>query len=179
MRYLFLFVFLPTIVLAQRQEATMFLYNTCFGGITSGIGAVINKPKDVNWKQAFIKGAWQGSIGGALNYSSKKVLYLVNKEQQVAYGLSAKVLHSAGTSIIENASLGEPFLQNWSIDYGPVRFDFSLNGVRKFNARFLPISVYSVIKASKYNRLDLKTTLLSGNIAFANYKGYFFVATGR
>lgn len=178
MRYLFLFLLLPSMAPAQRQEGTVLLYNACFGGLTSGIGAVINKPNGVNWKQAFVEGAWQGSIGGALNYSGKKMLYLVNKQQQVAYGLPAKLLHAAGTSIIENAALGEPFLQNWSIDYGPVRFDFSTNGAKKLRARFLPASVHSVIMGSKYNRLDLKATLLTGSIAFANYKGYYFVEDG-
>jgi hypothetical protein len=163
---------------AQHQERRMFMYNACFGGITAGVGAVINKPKDLNWRKAFLKGIWQGSIGGALNYSGKKMLHQVSQHQEVAYGLPAKVLHAAGTSIVENAALGAPFLQNWSIDYGPVRFDFSISGSRRFKARFLPMSINAVVGASKHHRLDLKTTLLTGSIAFGTHNGNLVVRRG-
>lgn len=68
--YFFIFPFL----LFAQQERTVFLYNLGFGGITAGIGAVINKPKDVNWKNAILKGFWQGSVGGVLNYAGRKQL---------------------------------------------------------------------------------------------------------
>lgn len=63
-------------VSAEHQERTVFVYNAAFGGITSGIGGIINRPKEVNWKKAFLKGLWQGGIGGLLNYTGKKTLYL-------------------------------------------------------------------------------------------------------
>jgi hypothetical protein len=182
MTKLFTFIAFPLLSIsgfAQQQERRMFIYNACFGGLTSGIGAVINKPKDLSWRKAFLKGACQGSVGGALNYSGKKLLHQVSKHQQIAYGLPAKVLHAAGTSIVENAALGEPFLQNWSIDYGPVRFDFSTGGTRRFKARFLPMSISGVVGASKHHRLDLKTTLLTGSIAFGNHTGNLVVSRGE
>ena len=70
-----LLLFLHLNLFAQHQEQTVFFYNVAFGGITSGIGAIINKPKEVNWKKAFLKGFWQGDIGGLLNYTGKKTLY--------------------------------------------------------------------------------------------------------
>jgi len=45
--------------------------------------------------------------------------------------------------------------------------DFSFNGKRKFRARFLPLSIYSVLDATKDSRLDWKSSLLSGNMVFA------------
>lgn len=39
---------------AQHQERTVVIYNVALGGITSGIGDVINKPKQANWKKAFL-----------------------------------------------------------------------------------------------------------------------------
>lgn len=54
--------------LAQQQEAGVFVYNTLFGGFTSGVGAVINKEKGTRWTKAFARGAWQGCIGGSINY---------------------------------------------------------------------------------------------------------------
>jgi hypothetical protein len=165
--------------LSAQQEKRVLLYNIGFGGVTSGIGAVINKQKNSNWKEAFVKGFWQGAVGGTLNYSGKKMLYLISKHHETAYALPANILHFAGTSIMENAALGEPFLQNWNFDYGPVRVDFSVNGKKPAKVRFLPMTIFAVIEGSKSNRLDLKTTLLTGNIAFANRKGYYFTNNGQ
>lgn len=152
---------------AQKQERDVLLYNVAFGGIIAGVGSVINKPKKSDWKKIFVKGFWQGSAGGLLNYTGKKTIYLNNKHQTANYSWPSKILHSAGLSIIENAALNEPFLQNWNIDYGPVRFDFSINKAKKFKARFLPASIYSVIFASQFGNFDFKNTLLSGNIVFS------------
>lgn len=170
---------IPVVTVAQHQERTVFLYNTLFGGLSAGIGATINKSKDRDWKAAFAKGFWQASIGGTVNYSSKKLLHLIYKNQNVAFALPAKLLNAAGNSIIENASFSEPFLQNWNIDYGLVRFDFSVNGKRKFTARFLPMSVYAIIDGAKDSKLDWKTSLWSGNIVLAYDKGYFFTRRGH
>lgn len=178
-KFIFIFLFLPLVTLGQHQERTVFLYNTLFAGFSSGVGAAINKPKATNWKAAFVKGFWQGSIGGTLNYSSKKTLHLIYRKQNVALALPAKLLNAAGNSIIENAARSEPFLQNWNIDYGPVRFDFSVNGKRKFTARFLPLSVYSVIDGVKDSKLDWKTSLFSGIIVFRYEDGFFFTRRGN
>lgn len=168
MKILLLIIFLvPLKLYGQGQEGTVLLYNVALGSITSGIGAVINKPKEVNWKKALLRGVWQGSVGGALNYSGKKTLYLINKYENIAYAWPSKLLHAAGTSIIENAAMGEPFLRNWHIDYGLVRFDFALKGKKKFRARFLPCSIPAILWAAKVSKFNLGTTLVSGNIAFS------------
>ena len=165
---LLIFFLLPCKLYGQSQEGTVLLYNVALGGITSGVGAVINKPKEVNWKKALVRGVLQGSVGGALNYSGKKTLYLINKYENIAYAWPSKILHAAGTSIIENAAMGEPFLRNWHIDYGIVRFDFALKGKRKFKARFLPCSIPAILWAAQVSKFNLRTTLLSGNIAFTS-----------
>ncbi|MEO8111786.1 MAG: hypothetical protein ABI594_17195 [Ginsengibacter sp.] len=151
---------------AQHQERTVFVYNIALGGITSGIGAVINKPKQVNWKKAFLKGFWQGDIGGLLNYAGKKTLYLVNRQQKDIYAWPAKLLHAAGSSIIENASLQEPFLQNWNIDFGLLRFDFSFRMQRKFKVRLLPEAIVATIIASDHGRFDFGSSLRTGEMVF-------------
>lgn len=152
---------------AQTQQQTLFVYNVAFGGVTSGIGAIINKPKELNWKKAFLKGFWQGDIGGVLNFASKKSLYLVNKYQNNIYAWPAKILHAASNSIIENAALNEPFLQNWNIDYDLVRFDFSFDKERKFKVRLLPEALFATIVSATYGKFDLSSTLATGNIIFS------------
>ncbi|MDN3658163.1 hypothetical protein QWZ08_21100 [Ferruginibacter paludis] len=152
---------------AQHQERTVLVYNVAFGGFSAGIGSLINKPKEVNWKKAFVRGFWQGSIGGLINYSGKKVVYLVNKNQQDVYAWPAKLLHAAGYSIIENAAAYAPFLQNWTIDAGLLRFDFS-SATKKIKARLLPEALVATIIAANYGKFDAGTSLRTGEIIFKN-----------
>ena len=81
-KIILILLFTPKFLFSQDQQRTLLVYNVGLGAITSGIGAVINKPKHTDWKKYFIKGLWQGSIGGLVNYSSKKALYLVNKKNE-------------------------------------------------------------------------------------------------
>ncbi len=178
MKLVFLFLFFPLAIFAQHEERKVFLYNTVFGGITSAVGAIINKPSTKKLTSTFIKGFWQGTLGGMINYSSKRSVYFISKYQNVAYAVPAKLLNAAGNSIIENAALCEPFLQNWNIDYGPIRLDFSVNGKRKITARLLPESVYALVEGWKKTELDVTTTLLSGSFAFAYKKGYSYPSRG-
>lgn len=170
----FILFFIPKTLFAQDQDRTLLIYSVGLGAITSGIGAVINKPKHTDWKKYFVKGLWQGCIGGFVNYSSKKTLYLVNKQNEFLYAWPAKLLHGAGLSIMENAALNEPFLQNWNIDYGPVRFDFSINGKRKARVRFLPESIAGIIFTAGKARFNLGRTLSTGNLVFVSKEGYVY-----
>jgi hypothetical protein len=169
---LLLLIIIPGKTKAQtkNQEATVLIYNIGFGGLTSGIGSLINKPKGSKWHKSFIRGFWQGSIGGLVNYSSKKTLYLVNRNQNTFYALPATILNAAGYSIIEKAALNKPFLQNWCIDYGPLRFDFSIKNKEDFRVRFLPQTVDGFIFVSQDGKFDLSTSLITGSIVFKGNK---------
>lgn len=163
-----LFLFVSLNVSGQHQERTVFYYNVSFGGFTSGIGATLNKPKNINWKAAFLKGFWQGSIGGLLDYYSKKTLYLINRNQNYYYAWPAKILHSVSNSIRENAALNEPFLQNWNVDFGIVQFDFSLQHKQRFKARFLPETIYAIMACANQGKFDITTSLKTGQIIFSS-----------
>ena len=157
---------IPGMIMAQNQEGKVLIYNIGFGGMTSGIGAVINKKKTENWKKSFARGFWQGSIGGALNYSAKKSCYLIYKKDKTEFALPARIISSAGNSIIQNAAFNEPFLKNWSFDYGILRFDYRANNTKKFQVRILPTAIVSSLIALPQGRLDLASTLKTGVMAF-------------
>ena len=172
---------------AQTQEQTVLFYNVGFGAVTAGIGAVINKPKTTDWKKALVKGIWQGSIGGLLSYSGKKTLYFVNTQNQLLYALPAKILHAAGTSIVANAALGEPFLQNWAFDYTIARIDFSISKPQNFRVRFLPETLLSFAYSLPVSKFNLGQTLAAGTLVFTTNKPFrlassypqYGVSTGR
>ncbi|WP_288878929.1 hypothetical protein [Pedobacter panaciterrae] len=151
---------------SRHQEATVLAYNVAFSGLGAGIGAVFNKSKSTKWHQAFARGCWQGSIGGLLNYSSKKTLHLISRKQSTFYALPAMILNAASYSIVESAALNRPFMQHWSIDYGLLRIDFSTRNKNDLKLRLLPEAVYASIDAGRHGRFDLETSLLSGNITF-------------
>jgi hypothetical protein len=163
---------LSTDVAAQKQERQLLLYNVAFGGVTASIGAVINKPPNTGWGRTLVRAFGQGSLGGSVNFAAKKTLYLVNRHEAVAYALPARLLHSAGNSIIENAAFGRPFLQSWNLDFGPVRIDFVGGSARRFKTRFLPQTLYAVPYAWRDARLDVPTSLLSGVLSFRSKAGF-------
>lgn len=166
MKFLITLLLFPAIIFSQQQERKVLIYNIGFGGLTAGAGAVINKKKGESLKKNFIRGFWQGSIGGLINYSAKKTIYLIDKNKNFGYALPARLLSSAGNSIIQNAALNEPFLRNWSFDYGFFRFDFAANAKKKFKIRILPESIIaSAVSLSKANP-DINTTLLTGIMSF-------------
>ena len=150
----------------DKQEASLITYNLAFGAVTAGIGAAINKSKTENWKEAFLRGLWQGSIGGALHYSGKKTLYLINRNQNNLYAWPAKLIHAAGNSIVENAARNEVFLKNWNLNIGLFRFDFSVPEVKNFKIRLLPSALNGIYFGSKEGKFNLRTSLRTGTIVF-------------
>ncbi len=149
---------LPPTVEGRRQDFSLMAYNVGFGALTAGVGAVINKPKGTKWHRQFIKGVWQGAIGGSLQYAGKKINYQINTRKNAAYGWPAKLVHAAGSSITQSAALNRPFLHDWNIDFGPARFDFSIGDKSAFRVRFLPGFLYAMV-APFYGKFDVKTHL--------------------
>ena len=157
-------------IYAQKtnQKIELFAYNVIFSGLTAAIGATINSPKKENKKRMFIKGFWQGSVGGVLKFSGKEMLYLVNKKNNLAFAWPAKLLHSAGLSITENAAFNNPFLQNWNINIASFRIDFSIGNNNTTRIRFLPESIYAYYWASQSGSFNLVKSLSTGSIIFQN-----------
>ena len=165
-KLLFAVLFIPGMIMGQNQEAKVLIYNIGFGGFNSGIGAVINKKKTENWKKSFARGFWQGSIGGALNYSAKKTTYLIYKNNNAGFALPARIISSAGNSIIQNAALNEPFLKNWSFDYGLFRMDYTPGSDKKFRVRLLPEALAVSLVLAPRGKLDVAATFSTGIMTF-------------
>ena len=67
----------------EQQERGAFLYNIGTGLV---IGALINKKKGQDPWKVFLKGAGQGALGGAINYSSKNITGLIAQKENYLYG---------------------------------------------------------------------------------------------
>ena len=71
--------------IGQTQEAFLAVYNVGFGGITSGVGAMINKKKDNKLFTTFWTGFKRGCIGGGITYLGKKISYQINNNSQAIW----------------------------------------------------------------------------------------------
>ena len=161
----------PIVVTPHRDsELKLFAYNVSFGGLTAGIGAVINKPKETPAHKAFLTGFYQGCFGGALQYSGKKMVYQIVKHENYWYGWPAKIVHTAGASVVENAALNRPFGRYWNLDLGLLRFDFAFaaednNTKVRLNAMYIYDIVVTVVESSSAH-IDWGKSLKLGTLAF-------------
>jgi hypothetical protein len=90
----------------------------------------------------------------------------VASNKNTSYAIPSRLLSAAGNSIIQNAAVNEPFLQNWSLDYGFFRFDYNPKSEKKIKVRLVPLSIISTAMSFPNNKLDLTTTLCSGIMTF-------------
>lgn len=108
----------------QSQQVGLAVYNVGLGGFIGGIGAVINKKDDqATYGKTFFRGFWRGCVGGSVNFLGKKTSSLIASKHEYGYGWAAKVVHSLGTSIIENAATNREMLENYALEIGFVRLD--------------------------------------------------------
>lgn len=166
---IFIFIYIESDAQKLKQDAQLFAYNVGFNGITAGIGAIINKDrdKDHKWYNRFTRGFYQGCIGGALIYSSKKIIYNIKSEKNYWYAWPSKLVHSAGMSIVENAALNNKFGENWNIEIWAFRCDFSIGESSYFKPRLLATSIYSIIFFIPKASFDWNRSLMTGVLFFS------------
>lgn len=158
---------------AQHQERQVIIYNIALGGITTGIGAAINKQKSEKVFPAFFRGFKSGCIGGAFLYGGKKMSYLINKQDNLIWGWPSKLVHSYGASIMENAAKNDknPF-SKLSFPVGFLRFNFSFDEKIKTNVQLQPGSLACFIVNASYWKFKPKESLLIGTPVFTSNSNY-------
>ncbi len=150
---------------AQDFNLNSAVYNTLVGGLSAGIGAIINKPKQVKPYQAFVKGFAIGMGGGAVMYAGKKLNFLVSQKQNLAYAWLSRAVFSAGNSVVENAATGRQPWAQWHFNVGFIRIEF-YTATGAVRPRLLLSALGGVLFMARHGRLDLATTLQSGTFIF-------------
>ena len=100
------------------------LFNIGFGGIVGGFGAVINKKPNEKTGKVFLKGFYQGALGGYLLFESKRLVGKFGNTGNYNYVWPSKLINFAGVSIIENAAGNRNFWERWHINFGFNRLEF-------------------------------------------------------
>ena len=139
------------------------------GGITTGIGAAINKQKTEKVLPAFFRGFKTGCVGGAFLYGGKKITYLINKQDNLIWGWPSKLVHSYGASIMESAAKNDknPF-SKLSFPVGFLRVNFSFNKKIKTNVQLQPGSLACFIVNASYWKFKATESLLIGTPVFVS-----------
>jgi hypothetical protein len=164
---------------AQKQEQHVLVYNVALGGITSGIGAAINKKKADKIFPTFLRGFKYGCVGGLFLYGGKKISYQINRQNNLAWGWPSKLVHSYGATIIEQASKDEKdIFTKLSFPVGFLRFNLSFQKNVKCNIQLQPGALASFILNSSYWKFKPKESLLIGSPIFMSNSDYIINGSG-
>lgn len=174
-------MFTPYVAKSQkiRQELGLAGYNIALGGITAGFGAMINKKKGTKAGKAFLRGVKYGCIGGAINYTAKRMAYGMNPEtttgipklnkKYLLWGWPVKIVHSIGSSIIDNAARNKKnVFKNYNLPIGFINLNINFEEKLKIKPQLMPYSIYSYIylSAKKNYQFKAEESLLLGTPIF-------------
>lgn len=153
---------LPGIPDYRTQRSQMIRYNIGIGVIIGGVGALINKDAEAKWFPSLLKGMGQGALGAYVNFQGKNLIYKIVEKENYAYGWPAKITHSVGASILENAASNRNFWDAYHLNFGPVRFEIDKKNGYKPALRILPSAVVGNIWIASKGKLNMNITLKSG-----------------
>jgi len=166
----FLLVISPTIQAQHKNDFEAGLFNIGFGGIIGGIGAVINKKPTQKTGKVFLKGLYQGALGGYLLFESKRLVGKFSKTGNYGYIWPSKLVNSAGVSIIENAAANRNLWEQWHINFGFNRFEFYTKDKFKISYKIMPFAFSNVIYGFTQGKMSIKESLKTGSFVFLTHK---------
>lgn len=154
------FFLLLNITLTAQNNTKAAIYNIGFGGLTGGIGSILNKSEHEKTGKVFVKGFYQGCLGGAMIYGSKRYVLTLNQQEKKQNLWTAKLIHNLGTSIVENATINRNFWEKWHLNIGFNRLEYDFKAENKLKYKVLPTAfVGTIISISESKRFDVRKSL--------------------
>jgi hypothetical protein len=151
----------------EQQSRHLFAYNVLLNGCIGGIGGAINKSKNEKFITAFTRNFLKGSLGGAIMYEAKYMVYPLRHEENYWMAPLLRAGYYAGYSFTYNASLNKSLLDSYHCQYYLFNFDIPITGKNKVVTR---ISLTSTLSATTMfligNKLDLSNSLKYGVLYF-------------
>ena len=183
MKYYFFafFLFLGQHIHAQHNDRQAGLYNVISSGIIGGIGAIINKKPEQKTGKVFLKGVYQGAIGGYIVFESKRVLREFSRTNDYGYIWPSKILNTVGNSIIMNAASNRDLWERWYINIGFNHLEYDFKRAKKLRYKALPFALIGGCIGFIKGSLDIKRSFASGFFIFKekyssqNYEGLAIV----
>ncbi len=153
---------------AQQNDSQALFYNVGIHSFFSGVGAVINKKPNEKLGKTFLKGFYQGALGGYLVFESKRLVRTFFEEDDFIYVWPSKILNAAGTSITENAVSNINFWERWHINIGFNRIEFYTKEKFKIKYRVMPFALAGTIATATKGKFDLERSLQTGTFVFTS-----------
>jgi len=151
---------------SQNNNTQATIYNVGLGSFFGGVGAVINKKPDEKFGKVFLKGVLQGSLGGYITYQSKKMVYEFSNSGDFKDAWAAKLLNSAGNSIIHNAASNRNFWEQWNLNIGFNRIEFHTKDKFKVRYKLMPAAFMGTMITATQGDFDIETSLKIGQFVF-------------
>lgn len=148
----------------NNREAAF--YDMGIGALVGGIGAVINKKPKEKIGKVFLKGLWQGALGGYFVFESKRLIRLTVNKNSYNYFWPSKIVNSVGNSILENAAANKNFWEQYHINVGFNRFEFDMTNRGKFSYKVMPFSLYITLENLTLGSFDVEKSLKTGTFIF-------------
>ena len=173
MKYLYLICFLFSLnSVSQTTNKEALAYNIGLGSIVGGIGSVINKEENEKWHKVFLKGLWQGALGGYFVYEGKKKIYKFSETQNYKDAWASKLLFSTGNSVIQNAASNRDFWSKFILTIGFNRVEIETQNNFKVNYQVSPLSLVSTIHYSTVGKFNIEETLKTGTFIFTKFDSF-------
>ncbi|MEM9819913.1 MAG: hypothetical protein AAF985_02530 [Bacteroidota bacterium] len=154
----------------RAQRTKMALFNVGFNGLFGGIGSLINKKNGEAGFKTFVKGFYQGAIGGTISHYGLSMSHLVQSKQNIAYAWPARFVNAMGSSIVQNAAENKRMFERLHFNLYLFRLEYAPYQ-KKFRARLFTSSLYGLLTVGGGNRFDWGISLKSGI--------FFFESEGR
>ena len=171
---IYLFIIFQTNAICQNTKQEFGLYNVGLGSIVGGIGAIINKKPNEKTGNVFLKGLWQGALGGAVVYQSKLLVGQIAEKQDFAYAWPASLTNSIGNSIIENACLNKNFYEQINFNVGFNRFEVYPTNNFKLKYKIMPVSLILFGYTASQTKFEAETSIKTGQFVFSSNSQNFF-----
>lgn len=167
MRFILLLL-ISSFVYSQNSDTEAAIYNMASNAIIGGVGALINKKPNEKNSKVFLKGIYQGALGGYLIFESKRLVRNFSQTENYAYVWPSKLLNSAGSSISYNAASNRNFWERWHLNFGFSNLEYDFKRDKRLRYRILPFALYGNINGFATGRFDLRRTLYTGQFVFKN-----------
>ncbi len=151
---------------AQQNDVHAAVFNVGISSVGSGFGALINKKLNEKGGKVFLRGMWQGAVGGLLIFTSKKMVYEFAQTENYAWLWSSKLVNGAGVSIAENAGENQKFLSSWHLNFGFNLIEFKTDKSFKVSYKLMPFALAGFIRSATKGSFDLEQTLKVGQPFF-------------
>jgi hypothetical protein len=163
-----LIIFTTTVLKGQnfnQQQNQIVAYNVGFAALSGSIGSMIHKKPNQSYGNAALHGAWKGAIGGAVCYTGKRLAYNIYTKNNLYYGWAAKLVHTTGASMMDNASANRSIMKVWSMEYGFLRFTVSRESQ---TARIQPVALLAFTSNFSRGYLNVEKSLMVGTPYFSS-----------